>query len=153
MAANFEIRLTTEGRRFKKELEELAKLEVAVGYQQGQTNKEGVSLAEIAIFNDLGTVHIPSRPFMRDSLNNNKEHISNFMQRAVGGIVNGVSAEEILNKIGAEQKGLIQREIRNGSFAPNSPATIRKKGSAQPLIDKGTMRDSVNFIVRERRSD
>lgn len=153
MAADFEIRLTPQGRRFQKELEELTKLEVAVGYQQGQTDENGVSLAEIAIFNDLGTVHIPSRPFMRDSLNNNKEHIANFMQKAAKGIANGVSAQEVLNKIGAEQQRLIQKEIRNGNFVPNSPATIKKKGSARPLIDQGTLRDSVHFVVRERGSN
>lgn len=153
MAADFEIRLTPEGRRFQQELEELAKLEVAVGYQQGEASQDGVDMVDIALFNELGTVHIPSRPFIRDSLNNNKDKISQFMQSAAKGIVNGKSAEEVLKKIGTFQKGLIQKEITNGDFVPNSPATIRKKGSSTPLVDTGRMRQSVNFVVRERSSD
>lgn len=153
MAADFEIRLTPQGRQFQKELEELAKLEVAVGYQQGQASEDGVDMVDIALFNELGTVHSPSRPFLRDSLNNNKDKISQFMQSAAKGIANGKSAEDVLKKIGTFQKGLIQKEITSGNFVPNSPATIKKKGSSTPLIDTGKMRQSVNFVVRERGSD
>lgn len=129
------------------------KLEVAVGYQQGEASEDGVDMVDIALFNELGTVHSPSRPFIRDSLNNNKDKISQFMQSAAKGIVNGKSAEDVLKKIGTFQKGLIQKEITSGNFVPNSPATIRKKGSSTPLIDTGRMRQSVNFVVRERGSD
>lgn len=153
MAADFEIRLTPQGRSFQRELEELTKLEVAVGYQQGEASEDGVDMVDIALFNELGTVHSPSRPFIRDSLNNNKDKISQFMQSAAKGIVNGKSAEDVLKKIGTFQKGLIQKEITSGNFVPNSPATIRKKGSSAPLIDTGRMRQSVNFVVRERGSD
>ncbi len=150
MAADFEIKLTPEGKKFKKQLEELTKLEVAVGYQKGQDSEDGVDMADIALFNELGTVHIPSRPFIRDSLNNNKDKITQFMQKAAKGIANGASAEEVLKQIGVFQKGLIQKEITNGSFVPNSPATIKKKGSDKPLIDTGRMRQSVNFVIRKK---
>lgn len=150
MAADFEIKLTPEGKKFKKQLEELTKLEVAVGYQKGQGSEDGVDMADIALFNELGTVHIPSRPFIRDSLNNNKDKITQFMQKAAKGIGNGASAEDVLKQIGVFQKGLIQKEITNGSFVPNSSATIKKKGSDKPLIDTGRMRQAVNFVIRKK---
>lgn len=149
MAAEFEIKLTPEGKKFKKQLEELTKLEVVVGYQKGE-EEDGVDMADIALFNELGTVDIPSRPFMRDSLNNNKDKIEQFMQKAARNIVNGGSAEDVLKQIGTFQKGLIQKEISNGSFIPNSPATIKRKGSAKPLIDTGRMRQSVDFMIRKK---
>lgn len=150
MAADFEIKLTPEGKKFKKQLEELTKLEVAVGYQKGQDSEDGVDMADIALFNELGTVHIPSRPFIRDSLNNNKDKITQFMQKSAKGIANGSSAEELLKKIGVFQKGLIQKEITNGSFEPNKQSTIDRKGSDKPLIDTGRMRQSVNFVIRKK---
>lgn len=153
MAADFEIRLTPQGRQFQKELEELIKLEVAVGYQEGLTYPDGTSVAEVAIYNDLGTVHSPSRPFMRDSINGHKQEIEQFMQRQAKGIANGKKAKDVLEQIGAFQTKLIQKEIVQGDFVPNSPATIRKKGSSTPLIDTGLMRQSVHFVVRERGSD
>ena len=51
------------------------------------------------------------------------------------------------------QKGLIQRKIVDGTFEPNAPSTIRKKGSSRPLIDTGRMRQSVNFIIRRKGAD
>jgi len=37
----------------------------------------------------------------------------------------------------------MRKAIRTGSYAPNSEATIIIKGSAKPLVDKGTMRNSI----------
>ena len=62
--------LTPEGERFMKELRELAELEVRIGYQREQgagTNtdddKPRADLVDIAMWNELGTVNSPSRPF------------------------------------------------------------------------------------------
>lgn len=153
MAADFEIRLTPEGRRFKKELEELTKLEVAVGIPEGLSYPDGTSVAEVAIYNELGTVHIPSRPFMRNSLNGNKDKITQYMQNAAKGIANGRSAEEILNKIGDFQEGLIIKEFGKSGYEPNDPKTIAKKHSSVPLVDTGTLMGSIHHVVRERGSD
>ena len=69
----------------------------------------------------------------------------------MSGIVNsGGSAEQALQQLGAMAKGLVQDEIVNGDFAPNAESTIQKKGSEQPLIDTGTMRQSVNFVIKRR---
>ena len=160
MGADFQIKLTAEGKKIVKELEELAKLEVAVGYQEGVSYPDGTSVVEVALYNELGTVHSPSRPFIRDSLNGHKQEIEQFMQQQAKSIVNGKRAEEILKEIGVFQKELIQKEIADGNFVPNSPKTIRikeKKGNGSggtpiPLIDTGLMRQSVNFVVREKGS-
>ena len=68
-------------------------------------------------------------------------------------LAQGASAQDILEKIGVFQKGLIQRKIVDGTFEPNAPSTIRKKGSSRPLIDTGRMRQSVNFIIRRKGAD
>lgn len=54
------------------------------------------------------------------------------------------------SSLGLMAKGLVQDEIVNGDFAPNAESTIQKKGSEQPLIDTGTMRQSVNFVIKRR---
>lgn len=160
MGTDFQIKLTAEGKKLVKELEELAKLEVAVGYQEGVSYPDGTSVVEVALYNELGTVHrtkegtieIPSRPFMRDSLNGHRQEIEQFMQQQAKAIVNGKRAEEILKEIGVFQKGLIQREITHGHFEGNTDSTKARKGSDKPLIDTGLMRQSVNFVVREKGS-
>lgn len=150
MAVKIRETMTADGKKFQKMLKELEKLEVRIGIQQGESNEDGVDFVDIAMFNELGTVHSPARPFLRDSVDSNANRINMFLKSMKKEIVKGGSAEDILKKIGTFQKGLIQKEIVNGSFEPNSEDTIRKKGSDKPLIDTGRMRQSVNFVIQKK---
>lgn len=150
MAANVRDTVTADGKKLEKLLKELGQLEVRIGIQRGETNEEGVDLVDIAMFNELGTVHIPSRPFLRDSVDANGDQINTFLQAMKKELLQGASAEEVLKKIGAFQKGLVQEQIVNGDFAPNSEETIRRKGSDTPLVDTGRMRQSINFVIRQK---
>lgn len=147
-------RLTPEGRRFLAELEKLKRMEIKVGYQAGEaTDDQGVDLCDIAMWNELGTsgAHpIPSRPFLRQSVENNEDQIRSFCTQQAVQIARGGTAEEALKKIGAYMKGLVQKTIRDGSFTPDSPYTIRKKGSDKPLIDTGRLRQSVNYHIKPK---
>ena len=62
MAVKVREKVTADGKKFQKMLEDLDKLEVRIGIQQGAGSDNGVDLVDIAMFNELGTVHIPSRP-------------------------------------------------------------------------------------------
>lgn len=150
MAVKVRDTVTAEGRRLEKMLKGLGRLEVRVGIQEGESSEEGVDLVDIAMFNELGTVHIPSRPFLRDSVDANSDKINAFLQSMKQEILKGGSAEDVLKKIGVFQKGLVQEEITKGNFAPNSEATIKRKGSDTPLIDTGRMRQSINFVIKEK---
>lgn len=150
MAVNTRDTVTAEGKKFKKMLEDLRRLEVRIGIQQGEASDEGVDLVDIAMFNELGTVHIPSRPFLRNSVDANADQINTFLQSMKQEILKGGSAEDVLKKIGVFQKGLVQEEIVKGDFTPNSEATIRKKGSDTPLVDTGRMRQSINYVIQEK---
>jgi hypothetical protein len=164
-------KITPEGKRLLEQLRELSKLQVRVGYQRGENTDEdsGADIADIAMWNELGTVNMPSRPFMRDSVDNHAGEIQAFCEaqlRAIAG--GGQTAQGALNAIGSMQKGLVQNEIREGNFAPNSDITInggwmrtpggkpfyvKGKGSNKPLIDTGRMRQSVNYVIREKGGD
>lgn len=149
-------RLTPEGLKFFKEIEKLKKLQVRVGYQQGKDfyEEEGkkVDLLDVAMFNELGTSRTPSRPFMRDSVDDNTENITKFCKSQLKGISNGTKdAESALKAIGAMQVGLVQKTIREGNFVPNAPSTIAKKGSDKPLIDTGLMRQSVHYVITDKK--
>lgn len=134
-------------------LEELADKEVRVGFQHGEYQDEnGVDMCDIAVFNELGTQDIPSRPFLRDSVDNNEAKINSFLKKRIKELSNGASADKILKEIGVFQKGLVQDEIANGSFEENAESTIRRKGSSTPLIDTGQMRQSVNFVIQKKGS-
>lgn len=150
MSVNIRDTVTADGKKFEKMLQELKDKEVRIGIQQGESNEDGVDLVDIAMFNELGTVHIPSRPFLRDSVDANADQINTFLQSLKQELLRGGSAEEVLKKIGVFQKGLIQEQIVSGNFVPNSEATIRKKGSDTPLVDTGRMRQSINYVIQQK---
>lgn len=87
---------------------------------------------------------------MRQSFENHESELQAACDAANRLVSSGGSADQALQQIGVVAKGLVQEEIVNGGFAPNAESTIRKKGSEQPLIDTGTMRQSVNFVVKRR---
>lgn len=151
MAAHITDRLTADGRRFAQMLHNLDKKEVRVGFQRGDaTDENGVDMCDIAAWNELGTVRSPARPFIRQSVDNHESEINAFLRQKKAAILRGESAEQILKEIGLFQKDLMQTEIIEGSFAPNAPSTIRKKGSSRPLVDTGRMRQSVNYVIRAK---
>ena len=147
-------KVTADGKKLQKILKELADKEVRVGFQQGKaTEEDGTDVCDIAAWNELGTVNMPSRPFLRMSVDDNSDKINSFMSAQKRSIINGESADRILKKIGIFQKDVIQEKITEGSFAPNAPSTIKAKGSSKPLIDTGRMRQSVNFEIKQKGSD
>lgn len=148
MAVNFSD-LTPEGRRYFEELKKLAELEVQVGFQEGQTYEDGASLAEVAAYNELGTSDSPARPFMRQSFENHESELKAACEMVNKIIADGGTAEVALTNLGVFCKGLVQNEIVEGGFEPNKPSTIKKKGSEQPLIDTGLMRELVEYVIKK----
>ena len=144
-------RLTPDGRRFMQQIKELSELKVRIGFQQGEAQEEdGTDICDVAAWNELGTSNIPSRPFLRKSVDENEQVINDFLKDEMAMLKNGTPAEQILKEIGIFQKGLIQEKILDGDYVPNAASTIRKKGSAQPLIDTERMRQSVNYVIKKK---
>ena len=132
-------------------LKELDKLNVRIGFQAGEAKyDDGTDVAEIALYNELGTSSIPSRPFLRDSVDNHESEINAFFKTSKKSMLAGKDAEAILKEVGIFMKDLVQGEITDGSFAPNAPSTIARKGSSKPLIDTGKMRQSVNYVIKQK---
>ena len=153
MGVRFRDRLTPEGQRFFRELAELKELEVRVGFQRGEAQEEdGTDICDVAAYNELGTDHIPARPFIRQSVDDNESKIKSFLKAQVKDFGKGKSAEQMLKEIGIFQKDLMQDKITSGSFAPNADSTIKKKGSSKPLVDTGRMRQSVNYVIQKKGS-
>ena len=153
MAAKTTDRMTKEGEKLMRELETLKRTQVRVGFRQGEAQEEnGVEIVDVAMWNELGTSSTPSRPFMRDSVDKHIDAIQDFCMKQGKQVVEGkITAQQCLNAIGVYQEGLVQTEIRDGEFEPNAPSTIKKKGSDHPLIDTGTMRQSVSYVITDKK--
>jgi hypothetical protein len=146
-------KLTAEGKKFFKMIEELAELEVRIGYEHGDAvDNNGVDIADVAMFNEVGMSRAPARPFMRKSVDNNEDTISKFCQVQAGKIVQGGSAQQVLSSIGSMQVGLIQDTItKSKSWAvPNAPATVKRKKSDTPLVDEGRLLQSPKYVIQKK---
>jgi len=167
MAAGHD-RLTKEGKRFFAEIEELCKLETRVGFQHGEATDEesGADICDIAMWNELGTVGAPSRPFMRQSVDGNASQISAMCKAQLQLIAEGrATARKALMDIGNLQAGLIKHTIDSGDFVPNAPSTVKRKTTGKggrlkgkgsktaPLVDTGRMKQSVRFVIVPKGQD
>lgn len=147
-------KLTPEGKKFYAELEKLKQNEVFIGYQAGHakhTDEDGntADMAEIAMFNELGTSTSPPRPFLRMTVDENKDKINQFVETQTKRIAKGASAEQCMKQMGAFGVSLVQEKIGNGTFTPNAESTIKAKGSDKPLIDTGQLRQSVHYVIKK----
>lgn len=139
---------TPQGKKLMKELKELGDFEVRIGFQAGrETTEEGVDVVDIAAFNEFGTSKSPSRPFMRDSLDNHRSEIDRMMEAQGERLGSGTPARTILETIGLFGQDLMQTEIEQGEFERNAESTVKAKGSEKPLIDSGRLKNAVTFWI------
>lgn len=95
----------------------------------------------------------PPRPVLAPALKANRKEIGRGFQRIYMAAARGDEAalEEATTWTGLKAQNACRkwfRDPRNG-WAKNAPRTIKAKGSARPLIDTGSLRNSIIYVVRE----
>lgn len=133
-------------------LSQLGGKAVKVGvFADAGTEPDGTSLADVAIWNEYGTEHIPPRPFMRITADKNEKNWQGLAEKAVGRIIDqgGGSPRQAMEIIGVAAVGNVQQVIGSSELAADSPGTIKRKGSDAPLIDKGRLRQSIKFKLED----
>ena len=136
----------------KREVEKAQCQIVAVGILSGSAN-DGVSIAEYATYNEYGTKHIPSRPFMAISFDEGRAEIDADFKRQTDALVTGkATANAALTIIGQKHVTRIKKTITGRNIPPPlSPQTVaRKKGSSKTLVDTGAMVNAVQIELRNK---
>lgn len=92
---------------------------------------------------DLGA-EIPARPFLQNSVAKLKAGLSTQVRRAL--ITRKLEVPDAnFKRVGEWAVDVIKSEIVNGSYRPNAPYTIAKKGSGRPLRDTGRLLESIRY--------
>jgi len=150
--------------RIRRETEALGDKMVKVGIQSDagaysdDDDEDAPTLVEIAFWNEYGTEGgasgggwggpVPERPFMRNSFDDNKSDLQDFKGRLWDRVIRGtVDARQAAELLGQRHEGQVKETITSLATPPNAPATIALKGSSNPLIDSGQMRQSVRYEV------
>jgi hypothetical protein len=152
------IRDTDRGlQAIRNEMKKLGSLSVKAGIVEGSGEQDGVSIAEYAAYNEYGVPakpgskkkwKTPPRPFIRGFVENEDSEIKATQERLVKLVSTGeLDAEMAIGRLGQFAQDGIKKYILNGTFEPNSEETIKRKRSSHPLIDTGTMRNSVRYEV------
>ena len=138
--------------RIMRDLERLNGTEVVAGMLRDSGKAEnGASYVDIAAWNEYGTGHIPSRPFIRISADTNKQSWEKLAQQCVNNVIDGGSPRDAAQVVGHRMVEDIRKVFGDTSMLKaNAPSTIKKKkGRNEPLVDSGEMRRRVNFRVEE----
>lgn len=128
---------------------------VKVGFPAGQVSGEIVMRA---IWNHYGTRGgasgggwggpIPPRPFLLNAVRKNRAKYLSEMKKGAKAIIRGqATTRAILSRLGIEAAHDVQNEIVELRSPPNSPTTIKMKGSSNPLIDTKEMHNKVTWKV------
>lgn len=134
-----------------KKVKSMKNLFVKAGYpkENSETNsqQDGVTALEKATINNFG-IGVPERPFMDIAYAKNRTKYRKLIFKAHNNIEN-LNQISFLNKLGIEAVNDIQDTILELKSPSNSDLTIQLKGSSNPLIDTGHMRQSTTYAVEK----
>lgn len=121
-------------------------VDVGVLVGTGTYADTGAEVAEVALWNEYGTENIPERPFLRPAMIENSDRYANLLKVAARRVLRGEMREDqVMGIIGTAAVSDVQAKITAVSTPPNADSTIAKKGSANPLIDTGRLRQSIQW--------
>jgi hypothetical protein len=97
---------------------------------------------------------VPPRPIIEPVINKNKDLIGKYMKEAGQLILSGdpESGKSKLEEIGLRIATKVKENFvspENG-WATNAPSTIAAKGSDKPLIDTGSLMNSITSVVADK---
>ena len=155
------------GDKLKAYLEKLSKMvnsaaSVDVGWPGGDTYPDGTPVAQVAAWNEFGTlrreidpdggediisIRTPARPFFRNMVSEKSPKWGS----AIGALLkkNEFDAAKALGAAGEAIKGQLEQSIVDFTTPGNAPSTIARKEFDAPLRDTKRMLRSIKFVVRK----
>lgn len=139
----------------RKRLDKLNGTEVDVGFfeedRYGPEN-DNLPVAQVAYYNEFGTIHNPTRPFMTETFEDalTQTHVGKLMKQVfISALTNGRAVQRLLIELGDDVAELMKVRILNYPGS-NSKDTIEKKGGRNtPLRDTEFMMNSVKFQINQ----
>jgi hypothetical protein len=156
-------------------LEQLTRRQVLIGIPDARTERktptklsplmqlrknlgaQSITNAQLLFIHTNGSPRnrIPARPVIEPAINEpgNKAMLTDEMKLAAGAALDGKAAQSLtfLRRVALMGQNVARgwfTDARNG-WAPNKPSTIRRKGSARPLINTDQMRKAIIGVVED----
>lgn len=124
------------------------KITVGIHAAEGSASYEdGATVADVASWNHFGTANIPARPFITGWVDAHQADIKKQLAAANEKIVGGMDPGFAFKQFAQWAAGQVQKGISAGVPPPDADSTVRRKGSATPLINSGQLRASIRGMV------
>ena len=123
----------------------MGKERLEIGFFETARYPNGTFVAQVARYNEFGTINIPMRPFFRNAINKNIKKWYATLQNAIN---QNATPSKALSIVGEVARADIIQSITDLRTPPNAESTIKQKKSTNPLINTGLMRRSVTYKVK-----
>ena len=141
-------------RALKKRLKQIQETQLKIGIPKEETGTDSdgntTYLADIAFENNYGSKskNIPARRFGTTTVPRYEEKINKVVKLWLGDAVEGrLEVADAFDRIGFTTAGYMKKNLTQGEWKGNAEYTIKKKGSDQPLIDTGQLRQSITWLT------
>ena len=146
--------------------------------KSGPSEPKAMNNATLGYIHEFGSpaANIPARPFLMPGIEEAQDKIEARLRKAAQVALEGRGDQAIVDAlavVGLVAQAAVKDKINSGDFAPLSDTTLRlraakgRKGAqdeldsraagnapgtadAKPLIDTGQLRNSINFVIREK---
>ncbi|MCK5126779.1 MAG: hypothetical protein KAR42_11035 [candidate division Zixibacteria bacterium] len=140
-------------RTVTKELEKLSTdnfVTVGIHEDTGNHPDSGMTNATLGAIQHFGNDHIPARPWLDVGVESGNAEYLSIIKTA---IEDQEPLEHALNRVGVVAVGRTQQYMTQLRSPSNAESTITRKGSANPLIDTGELRASVNYKLQSGKPE
>jgi hypothetical protein len=122
-----------------------------VGGEIYGNKKNPQTIMTIGAIHEYGAGDNPKRSYLRTPFIMHKKKINEFIANQFEKTTNGKSVDDALNLVGAFCRNISVKAFSTkgyGQWEDLEPETIRRKGSSKPLIDTGTLRNAITWVIR-----
>lgn len=141
--------------RLEKAMVKAKKKAVFVGLPSekvgGEIYRDGQTIMSIGAVHEYGAGNNPKRSFLRTPFLLKKKQINEFIAKQLERTLDGVSVDDALGMVGAYCRNISVKAFSTkgyGQWDELEPKTVERKGSSKILIDTGTLRNAISWVIR-----
>lgn len=126
------------------------KVKIGVNGKDAGARNDGLDNVTVGSVHEYGSKEhgIPQRSFIGATIDEHQGKYVDQARKLLMAVLEGrISTNEALAKLGESAKRDMIARINDGIDPPNSEATVKAKGSSKPLIDTGSLKQSINYVV------
>lgn len=124
---------------------------VLVGVPEGSGSYEdGLTIATVAAVNNFGSAdgRIPARPFLQPPVEEGAPMYRRLAEVMLPRVLSGeMEMRTLLEQMGNLAEGHVKQYITDLRVPKNADSTIAKKGSDNPLVHDGHLRQSIRYVI------